>query len=57
MTAYDYIIAGAGSSSCVLANCLAKAGKSILLLEAGPPDNTPFIRRPLSGAEADILAQ
>lgn len=46
MESYDYIIVGGGSSGCVLANRLVGAGKSVLLLEAGPRDNTPFIHIP-----------
>ncbi|WP_217578696.1 GMC family oxidoreductase [Mesorhizobium sp. GbtcB19] len=46
MTVHDYIIVGGGSSGCVLANRLVSAGKSVLLLEAGPRDDTPFIHIP-----------
>ncbi|MGN8019805.1 GMC family oxidoreductase [Phyllobacterium sp. 22229] len=46
MQTYDYIVVGAGSSGCVLANRLVTAGKSVLLLEAGARDNTPFIHIP-----------
>jgi choline dehydrogenase len=44
---WDYIIIGAGSSGCVLAERLSADGKSrILVLEAGGEDSSPWIALP-----------
>jgi 4-pyridoxate dehydrogenase len=45
---YDYVIVGAGSAGCVLANRLTEdSGARVLLLEAGGQDRHPYISIPL----------
>src|ERR1700674_2646483 len=56
---FDYVIVGAGSAGCVLANRLSADGKnSVLLLEAGPKDSNLWMQLPLGYATLfkDIIA-
>ena len=47
MDAFDYIIVGAGSAGCVLANRLSQnPAHRVLLLEAGGEDKSPLIGMP-----------
>ncbi len=47
MDEFDFVIVGAGSAGCVLANRLTEDPKvRVLLLEAGPKDTNPFIHIP-----------
>ena len=44
---FDYVVVGAGSSGCVMANRLSEDGKkSVLILEAGGKDTNFFIHMP-----------
>jgi len=46
MDVFDYIVVGGGSAGCTVTHRLVKAGKSVLMIEAGPDDDNQFVRIP-----------
>ncbi|MEM9047925.1 MAG: choline dehydrogenase [Pseudomonadota bacterium] len=49
MERFDFIVVGAGSAGCVLANRLSEdRNNRVLLIEAGGPDTNPFIKVPMT---------
>ena len=42
----DYVVVGAGSAGCAVANRLSEAGKSVLVIEFGGSDRGPLIQMP-----------
>jgi choline dehydrogenase len=45
--AFDYVVVGAGSAGCVLADRLSEDGRyTVCVLEAGPPDSNLFLHIP-----------
>ena len=49
---FDFIIVGAGSAGCTLAERLSRDGRhSVLLLEAGSDNRSPFVSMPSGWAK------
>ena len=57
-SAYDHVVVGAGSAGCVLAHRLGRAGRRVLIIEAGGVATLPTIANPpdwpaLQGSQVD----
>ncbi|MCU1691870.1 MAG: glucose-methanol-choline oxidoreductase [Frankiales bacterium] len=46
ITDSDYVVVGAGSAGCVLAERLSADGSRVVVLEAGGPDDNPMVKIP-----------
>ena len=44
--AFDYVIVGSGAAASILANRLSADGSTVCVLEAGPPDRSPYLHIP-----------
>ncbi|MBD9432498.1 GMC family oxidoreductase N-terminal domain-containing protein [Achromobacter sp. ACM03] len=43
---FDYVIVGSGAAGSILANRLSADGSTVCVLEAGPPDRSPYLHIP-----------
>ncbi|SSW61704.1 GMC family oxidoreductase [Achromobacter agilis] len=43
---FDYVIVGSGAAGSILANRLSAGGATVCVLEAGPPDHSPYLHIP-----------